>query len=75
MSLDHLHPFAGQHAIQSAVLALDFANELDTGEISAIRAEATKLVGDIPLQNELQRTTFTMKVGPVDAPPLFKCRN
>ena len=69
MSLDHLHPFAGQHAIQSAVFALDFANELDIGEISAIRAVSTKLVGDFPIQNERQRTTFTMQVSPMDAPP------
>ena len=69
MSLDHLYPFAGQHAIQSAVFALDFANELDIGEISAIRVESTKLAGDFSRQDELQRTTFTMQVGLVDVPP------
>ena len=76
MSLDHLHPFAGQHAIQSAVFALDFANELDIGEISAVRTEATKLVGDFPLQSVAAANDFhnaSWFSGRTAA--LFKCRN
>lgn len=69
MSLDHLYPYAGQHAIQSAVFALDFANELDLGEISGIRAEAAKLTADFPQQSEVQRATFTLQVGPAEGHP------
>ena len=69
MSLDHLHPFAGQHAIQSAVFVLNFANELDVGETSSIRVEATKLQNEFPVQIDRTRTTVHMQIGPMAAPP------
>ena len=68
MSLDHLHPFAGQHAIQSAVFALNFANELDVGETSAIRVEANKLQNEFPVQIGRTRTTVHVPIGPTAAP-------
>jgi uncharacterized protein (TIGR04255 family) len=48
MSLEHLQPYAGQHAIQSAVFALHFSAELDVGELSTIREAAKELKTDFP---------------------------
>lgn len=62
MNLEHLHPFAGQHAIQSAVFAIDFASELNVGEVGALRQEADKLAGDFPVVNDQQLTTLSMQV-------------
>ena len=69
MSLDHLHPFAGQHAIQSAAFGLDFASELDVGEVIALRVAAAQLAGDFPVLREQQRTTFSVQVGSAEATP------
>lgn len=63
MSLEHLQPFAGEHAVQSAALALDFASELDVGEINRIRAAAEELKGDLPLFAEQRRTTVQVDAG------------
>jgi uncharacterized protein (TIGR04255 family) len=48
MSLENLQPYAGQHAIQSAVFALHFSAELDVGELSALRETAKELKTDFP---------------------------
>jgi uncharacterized protein (TIGR04255 family) len=67
MSLEHLQPFAGEHAVQSAALALDFASELDVGEVSRIRAAAEELKGDLPLFTEQRRTTVQVDAGATGA--------
>lgn len=64
MSLDNLHPFTGQHAIQSAVFALSFSSELDIGEVGSLQAASAALKGDFPVLAEQQRTTISMQVGP-----------
>ena len=63
MSLDNLHPFAGQHAIQSAAFALDFSSELDTGDISRLRAAALLMRGEFPNIADQQRTMVQVAVG------------
>lgn len=67
MSLDHLHPFAGQHAIQSAVFALDFASELDVSEVEALRAAASELASDFPVVSDQQLRTISLQVGSGEA--------
>lgn len=62
MNLDHLYPFAGQHAIQSAVFGLDFASELDVGEVGALRSAANALVSDFPVVKDQALTTFSVEV-------------
>lgn len=68
MNLDHLYPFAGQHAIQSAVFGLDFASELDVGEVGALRLAANALVGDFPVVKDQALTTFSVEVVSGEAP-------
>lgn len=63
MSLDQLHPFAGQHAIESAAFALDFIGELDIAEVLALRNAANQLVGDFPVVAEKQVATLNFQVG------------
>lgn len=65
MALDYLQPFAGDHAIQSAALALDFSSELEVSEVRRVRAAAAGLLGDFPVEHEQHRTTVQMSVGPM----------
>lgn len=69
MSLDALHPFSGQHAIQSAALAIDFASELELGEVSKLRAASASLFPDFPIVQDQQRTTFSVAFGPGSSAP------
>lgn len=69
MSLDHLYPFAGQHAIQSATFALDFSTELDVAEISRLRAAAVALKNDFPNLTDQHRTTFSFHPNQQDQSP------
>lgn len=64
MSLDYLHPFAGQHAIQSAAFAMDFSTELDVGEVERLRASATELKSDFPNIQDQHRTTINFQFAP-----------
>lgn len=64
MSLDYLIPFAGQHAIQSAAFAMDFATQLDVGEVTRLRTAADALKSDFPVIADQHRTTLHMPVGP-----------
>lgn len=64
MSLEHLQPFAGEHAVQSAALAIDFASELDVGEVNRIRAVAEELKSDLPTFAEQRRTTLQVDASP-----------
>lgn len=64
MSLDYLIPFAGQHAIQSAAFAIDFATQLDVAEVTRLRTAADALKGDFPVIADQHRTTLHMPVGP-----------
>ena len=57
-------PFAGQHAIQAAAVAMDFATQLDVGEVTRLRAAAEALRGDFPIIADQQRTTLHMPMGP-----------
>lgn len=45
MSLDHLFPFAGNHAIQNAVFAIDFAQPLTDDNIKDVKKAAVKAFG------------------------------
>lgn len=63
MNMDLLQPFAGQHAIQSAAFALEFATELDVAEVSMLRLAAADLKNDFPKLTDQQRTTFSFQVG------------
>lgn len=69
MSLDYLHPFSGQHAIQSAAFAVDFSTELDVGEVGRLRAAAADLKADFPNIQDQHRTTinFQFSSGKQDA--------
>ena len=69
MSLDYLIPFAGQHAIQSAAIAMDFATQLDVGEVTRLRTAADALKGDFPDIADQHRTTLHMPVGPNNRAP------
>jgi len=64
MSLNHLHPFAGQHAIQSAVFALAFATELDVDSLRILRDASTSLKHDFPDIQDQHRTTFSIQIRP-----------
>ncbi|MDD2892894.1 MAG: TIGR04255 family protein [Halothiobacillaceae bacterium] len=63
MSLDQLHPFAGQHAVQSAAFAVDFSTELDVGEVGLLRAAAAGLRADFPEIADNHLTTLRFQVG------------
>ena len=63
MSLANLQPFAGQHAIQSAALALDFSSELDIGEVGRLRAAADLMKAEFPNIADQQRAMVQMAVG------------
>lgn len=70
MSLNHLYPFAGQHAIQSAVFALAFATELDVDSLRLLRDASTSLKPDFPDIQDQHRTTFSIQIRPGhQAPP------
>lgn len=64
MSLDHLYPFAGQHAIQSAVFGLDFSSELEVSEVATLRAAASQLIAEFANINDQHRTTLNLQAGP-----------
>lgn len=55
MSLESLYPYAGDHAIQNAVFALDFDGALSPDQIKAIKKGAIKeLAGEFPLVEDQQ---------------------
>lgn len=64
MSLENLHPFSGQHAIESAAFALDFSSELDVGEVGILRTAAKQLLADFPVVADKQLATLNFQVVP-----------
>jgi uncharacterized protein (TIGR04255 family) len=64
MSLEHLHPFADQHAIQSAVFAVVFSTELDVGELSRLRQASSGLKSDFPNFQDQHRATLNVNFAP-----------
>ncbi|MBK6998668.1 MAG: TIGR04255 family protein [Rhodoferax sp.] len=68
MDIDLLLPFAGQHAIQSAVFALEFSTELDVGEIGRLRLAAKGLKNEFPKLTDQHRTTVSFQMGPEQHP-------
>ena len=64
MSLDNLHPFAGQHAIQSAAFAVDFSAELNVSEIAQIRSAAVELKAEFPSIADQHLTTVSLQFNP-----------
>ena len=68
MSLENLHPFSSQHAIESAAFALEFSSELDVGQISALRSAAALLSSDFPVVQDKRVTTVNFQVAPEGAP-------
>lgn len=64
MSLENLHPFSGQHAIESAAFALEFSSDLDVGEVGALRTAAAQLLSDFPVIAEKQVATLNFQVAP-----------
>ena len=67
MSLDNLHPFSSQHAIESAAFALEFSSELDVGELTALRLAAANLSSDFPVTLDKRVTTVNFQVAPDSA--------
>jgi len=64
MSLDQLHPFAGQHAVQSAAFALSFSTELDVREVQQLKGAAADLKVDFPNLVDEHMTTLSFQVTP-----------
>ena len=62
MSLDYLHPFAGQHAIQSAIFALDFTSELELNELTRLKLSAAELSADFPKISDQHRATLRVQI-------------
>lgn len=73
MSLEHLQPFAGQHAIQSAAFSADFSSELNLQEVEQLKTAASGLKADFPNIVDQFRTTLSFSVNPAEqnqsAPP------
>ncbi|MGF6776145.1 hypothetical protein [Paraburkholderia sp. GAS334] len=57
MSLDALHPVAGNHAIQTAAFVVEWGTPLDTQVLRAVRGLAEKLRASFPIVQEQQIAT------------------
>lgn len=70
MSLDQLHPYADQHAIQSAVFSVHFSTELDVRELGQLKAAAADLKADFPniVDNHMTRLSFQVTPGAQSSP-------
>lgn len=63
MSIEHLYPFAGNHAIQNAAFAIEWSDELTISELLAISlAIGTELKTDFPkvTPQHTQKISFTV---------------
>ncbi len=65
MDLNQLHPFAGNHAVQNAVFAIDWTDDLASAELSALEQELKeRFLVDFPRFQQQISVTFTMVAGP-----------
>ena len=68
MKLDNLYPFAGDHAIQSAVFALEWASTplqagLAVEHLSEVRDAAKALTADFPISEDMQLMALQFPLG------------
>lgn len=64
MSLEYLHPYAGDHAIQSAVFALDFLDPLNESVLKDLRKSANKsLLAEFPTVQDQQSVALNFNTG------------
>jgi len=61
MSIDKLYPFAGDHAIQSAVFVLEFGSELSPEELQKLEYCAKDLEKDFPDKRVMQSLAFNIE--------------
>ena len=69
MSLDGLYPFAGNHAIQSAVFVLEWMEPLLPGQMVKVRAAAETLKADFPAIQDQQLLMLNLNMGLGNAAP------
>lgn len=66
MSLDALRPFGGEHAIQTAAVALTWSAELSLAELQSLRSKAATAVGikqAFPTIEDRQIVKFSLNAG------------
>ena len=65
MSLESLHPFAGNHAIQSVAFVFEWPTPLDTATLRVIRSLEPQLRLAFPVVQEQQNVTVQIEAGKV----------
>lgn len=60
MDLKKLYPFAGRHAVQSAMLSVNFNSEIEVEDGRAVQMDQAhkELAGDFPVKTDVQQVTF-----------------
>lgn len=71
MSLDSLYPYAGDHAIQNAVFALDFGSTLTPAQLKDIQKAAVKAYGS-ELPDVQEQQTMALNFGLAQGAQQFK---
>ncbi|HZZ05900.1 TIGR04255 family protein [Paraburkholderia sp.] len=61
MTIEALHPFAGDHAVQSVAFVLEWATPLDTATLKAVRQLAPRFQSSFPVVQEQQQITVNVE--------------
>ncbi|RZF24626.1 TIGR04255 family protein [Paraburkholderia sp. UYCP14C] len=72
MTIDALHPFAGDHAVQSVAFVLEWATPLETTTLKALRQLASRFQSSFPVVQEQQQITVNVGEAPKKASKYHK---
>ncbi|NYH13409.1 TIGR04255 family protein [Paraburkholderia bryophila] len=61
MTIEALHPFAGDHAVQSVAFVLEWASPLDTAALKAVRQLAPRFQASFPVVQEQRQITVKVE--------------
>jgi uncharacterized protein (TIGR04255 family) len=61
MTIEALHPFAGDHAVQSVAFVLEWATPLDTATLEAVRQLAPRFRSSFPVVQQQQQITVNVE--------------